>query len=148
VCNLYLHYEDNSKDKVSIQTILKEISMAEDILIHERRAEHAERISTLLSIISIFFGFLAIPFLASLSQEIARYMPTDAIFIVFLPFFLPVILELPILWLLPKMRWYLEVMKLCDVKKKELATYDSLLPFERVIMSKAFPKIRWMLDES
>jgi hypothetical protein len=27
VCNLYLHYEDNSKDKVSIQTILKELSI-------------------------------------------------------------------------------------------------------------------------
>jgi membrane protein YdbS with pleckstrin-like domain len=121
------------------------MSKAEDILIHEKKVEQAERISLLLSIISIFIGFLAIPFAGYLFQEIANNISAVVATLVVL---LSYSLEIPILWLWPKVRWYLRVMKLCHVKKKEVAVYDSLIPFERVILTKAFPKIRWLLDES
>jgi hypothetical protein len=39
-------------------------------------------------------------------------------------------------------------MRICQVKEKKVAIYDSLILFERVIISRAFPKMRWMLDAS
>jgi hypothetical protein len=57
VCYLYLHYEDNSTDNASIQTILNEMSKAKDTLMIETTAKQYEMMSTVLSIISIFVRF-------------------------------------------------------------------------------------------
>jgi hypothetical protein len=56
-------------------------------------------------------------------------------------------LQIPLYLILPEIRWYRTLINIHGVKNKEANIYDSLIPIERIILTRAFPKIKRVMDK-
>jgi hypothetical protein len=147
-CALYLNNQMSPENLKIAEQIIQEIRDKQNSM-SKLKDESVERFSSILKQLSIILG---IPVIATVLWE--RIVPTlDPLFpnipqvILFLPSMIILVLEIVMFYILPKIRWYRILLKIYEIKDKKSNVYDSLLPIERIVLSRHFPKIKEVLDE-
>lgn len=161
-CLLYKHYCNNTEKEI-IEKIIVDVGKNMDNKVDNVDPSFSEgkydSIKTILSFISPIIGVFIAPIgileiiegLISSDMDVTKVMPdimdisnVMSIFIFF--YLLPLVLQIPILWLIPQIQWYRKIIRISNIKEIESITYDSLLPLQRIILRNAFPDIKMFLD--
>lgn len=139
----YMSQKENQENIKIVQKIIHDITtLKKEIEEKEKTGKIASIIQLTSVIVGIVVGIITITGV-SLSAII---LPSFSWFI-FIQVLLPFVLEIPLLWVYPGIRWYRTVIEMYEIKSKEANVYDSLIPMETIALSRAFPKFRRFLDE-
>ena len=150
-CNLYLTNQPYSENSKIVEKIIELVRNKQKSM-SKIKDESAEKISGILKQITFILG---IPLIASFVWERAVVPALDKVQLSYLQEAFGSLLSLIIFYsvmiiifyVVPKIKWYRILVKITRTKDKETDIYDSLIPIERIILSRFFPKIESRLDE-
>lgn len=138
-CALYLIHQTNSENSKIVEGIIHRVRNKQKSL-YKIKDESVERIGEIVRQLSVILG---IPIIASVVWEWIvpmlgkpQFPNIPEGFISFLFSGVILFVQLVIYWVMPKIRWYRTLMKIYKVKDKERDVYDSLLPIERIVLSR------------
>jgi len=151
ICYLYHYFKTNQENKTFINKIILDLEENKKV-INKIRLIKIEKLQSLSEFILKFFTIPTLITIITAGLTIGKNTSIELGFLsqisdFILIYIIIIIIEIILLWIIPQISWYQEILKITNFKDKEISIYDTLILLQRFILIKGFPQITKILDE-
>lgn len=147
-CNFLLQYEKEPETVTTIRNVIDHITCSQKSLLGSEKEARSKQIDLVFRIIPIILTVITPPIITTYFAPLATVSFFSFENLLYLFYIIYFILLFFIIRIHRGIKWYKKIIRITRVQDKESDVYDCLIPMQRLVISRAFPSILGVLDES